>query len=297
MDSFAVGDFLAEKLAEKLHLDFISVQDRVFPDGETQPCLAREVKMDNAVLVLQKKQGENINAYLIKYFLLLRKLKELSRRVIAVMPYFPYARQDAVFREGEPLSSLYIAEMIEKNADVFVTCNMHEHRKKISDLFEIPAHNISLFQDLAKQFTDFQISETTVIGPDAESRAFVEDFCRNFPAHQIILEKKRDVQTGQVEFFFDRDHDLTGQHVILVDDIVSTGRTILRAAQIAQKMGAMAISFAFVHAIFGDKTVTGLQSIQPEKIIVTNTLENAGAAVGVAAPLAEYFISHNLTEK
>jgi len=100
------------------------------------------------------------------------------------MPYLPYARQDFIFREGEPLSSLYIAELIEKNADVFITCNMHEHRKKIGDLFKIPAYNVFLFQDLAEKFEDFSPSNSIVIGPDKESKAFVDDFCKKFPAEK-----------------------------------------------------------------------------------------------------------------
>ena len=142
MKSLVIGDDLAEKLARLLSLEVILIEERIFPDGELQPRLKKEKKADQIILILQKRTNENINDYLLKYFLLARKAKDLAKKVVGIMPYLPYARQDAVFQEGESLSALYIDELIEKNLDVFITCNMHEHRKRIKDLFKIPAHNL-----------------------------------------------------------------------------------------------------------------------------------------------------------
>jgi len=294
MENLIIGDELAKKLAQQLNLDFILIEDRVFPDGETQPRLEKEKEINKAVLILQKKQNENINTYLIKYFLLLRKIKELAQEIICIMPYFPYARQDSVFQEGESLSSLYIAELIEKNSDVFITCNMHEHRKKIGDLFKIPAHNIFLFQNLAEEFKDFSLDNSVVVGPDKESEAFVNDFCKKFPARKIIFQKTRDVKTGKISFVYDKNYDFTNKDVIIVDDIVSTGRTILQAAEIIKELKAKTISFAFVHSIFGDKAIEQLNKINPKKIVFTNTLESSNFSVDIAKPLAKYLLENKL---
>jgi len=294
MENLVIGNELAKKLAQQLNLDFVLIEDRVFPDGEVQPRLEKEEKANKAILILQKKQNEDINAYLIKYFLLLRKVKELAQEIICIMPYFSYARQDSIFQEGEPLSSLYIAELIEKNTDVFITCNMHEHRKKIGDLFKIPAYNVFLFQDLAEKFEDFSPSNSVVIGPDKESKAFVDDFCKKFPAEKIILEKTRDVKTGEISFLFDKNYDFTGKDVIIVDDIVSTGRTILQTAEIAKGLKAKTISFAFIHSIFGDKAVEELNKINPKKIVFTNTLENFQSSVDITKELAKCILENKL---
>jgi len=294
MKNLVIGDNLAEKLAKQLNSDFIFVEDRVFADGEIQPRLEKEKKANKAILILQKKQKENINAYLIKYFLLLRKIKDFAQEVICIMPYFPYARQDSIFREGEPLSSLYIAELIEKDSDVFITCNMHEHRKKIGDLFKGPAYNVFLFQDLAEEFQDFCPFNSVVIGPDKESGAFVDDFCKKFPAQKIVFEKTRDTKTGKINFFYDKNCDLRDKDVIIVDDIVSTGKTILQAAKIVKESSPKTISFAFVHSVFGDKAVEGLRKINPKKIVFTNTLENSHFSVDIIKPLAKYLLEHNL---
>lgn len=294
MENLVIGDELAKKLAQQLNLDFILIEDRVFPDGEIQPRLAKEEKINKAILIFQKKQGENINAYLIKFFLLLRKAKELAQEIICIMPYFPYARQDSVFQEGEPLSSLYIAELIEKNADIFITCNMHEHRKKIGDLFKIPAYNIFLFKNLAEEFKDYNAENTIVVGPDKESQAFVDNFCERFLAQKVVFEKKRDVQTGKISFVWDKNCDFAGKDVIIVDDIVSTGKTILQAADIVKMLKAKTISFAFIHSIFGDKAVEQLNKINPKRIIFTNTLESSRFSVDIIKPIVKYILENKL---
>jgi len=294
MKSFVIGDKLAENLAQQLNLDFILIEDRIFSDGEVLPRLVKEEKINKAILIFQKKQEENINAYLIKYFLLLKKIREFAREIICIMPYLSYARQDYIFQEGEPLSALYIAELIEKNADVFITCNMHEHRKKIEDLFKIPAYNVFLFQDLAEKFEDFSSSNSIVIGPDKESKAFVDDFCKKFSAEKIILEKTRDVKTGKISFLFDKSYDFTGKDVIIVDDIVSTGRTILQTAEIAKGLKAKTISFAFVHSIFGDKAVEELSKINPKRIVFTNTLESSQFSVDITKELVMCILKNKL---
>jgi ribose-phosphate pyrophosphokinase len=294
MEKLIIGDELGRALSQELNLPFISIEDRVFADGEIQPRLEKEEKAQEAILIIQKKQKENINAYLVKYLLLLRKIKELAEKTIAIMPYLPYARQDSVFREGEPLSSLYIAELIEKNADIFITCNMHEHRKKIGDLFKIPAYNIFVFEDMAEKFKDFSPSDSVVIGPDEEAKAFIDNFCKNFPASKIILQKNRDFKTGKVSFTYPKDVEekIKNKDVIIVDDIISTGNTILETAQIIKQLQAKTISFVFVHSIFGDAAIDQLAIVNPKKIIFTNTLENSHHTIDIVKPLAR-----NLLEK
>ena len=294
MENLVIGDELGKNLAQQLSLDFILIEDRVFSDGEVLPRLTKEEKINKAILIFQKKQKENINAYLIKYFLLLRKVKELAQEIICIMPYFPYARQDSVFQEGESLSSLYISELIEKDADVFITCNMHEHRKKIGDLFKISCHNVFLFQDLAEEFKDFPHNNSVVVGPDKESEAFVDDFCKRFSAQKVVFQKTRNVKTGEISFTFDNNCDFAGKDVIIVDDIVSTGRTILQAAEIVKELKAKTISFAFIHSIFGDKAIEQLNKINPKKIVFTNTLESSRFSVDIVKPLAQYFLENKL---
>lgn len=297
MSAIVIGDAIAQRLAQNLNLAFIPVEERVFPDGEVQPRLEKEISNNKVILLLQKKQEENVNSYLVKYFLLSRKIKESSSQLIAIMPYLPYARQDEIFRPGEPLSSLYIDELIERNADIFLTCNMHEHRKKIAQLFKIPAYDVFLFHNLAEKFSDFPPEKTVVVGPDGESKAFVDDFCSRFPAQKLVFHKERNVSTGEIRFILPpglKKEDYQGKDFIIVDDIVSTGKTILGAREISQRLKAKTISFTFIHPIFGDKTIAQLQKVNPRRIVCPNTLENSVSSVDISGPLATFIKEHGI---
>ncbi|MCD6568582.1 ribose-phosphate diphosphokinase [bacterium] len=287
MENIVVGDNLGKDLARELDWPYLAVENRVFPDGEVQPKLEEETSINKAVLILQKKKSENINSYIIRFCLVARKLKELAKKVYGIMPYFPYARQDKVFREGEPLSNKYIAEIVEKNLDVFLTCNIHEHRKKIGEIFNIPAYNISLFDDLGALFDEKNMDNPLVIGPDKESGKFIAEFCQSFPAERITLIKQRDVKTGDINFLFPP-RNITGREIIIVDDVVSTGHTIMGVAEMARNQGVKSISFAFVHLLFEDKILERLQKFQPKRIVYSNTLENSSYSLDISLPIANF---------
>lgn len=295
MVTFVLGDSLGEELAQLLDLPVLPIRETVFPDGEIKPAFLNEAKGERGILLLQKKEKESINDYLIKFFLLARKAKELFSQVIGVMPYLPYARQDAVFAEGEPVSALYVAELIEKNLDMFITFNMHEHRKRIKELFRIPAYNLFLFHELAAHFQDFDPQQTIVLGPDRESKTFLDDFCQSWPATKMLLQKTRDNKTGEIEFIY-QPTNFQDKDVIIVDDIISTGGTLLKAAQIAKQLNAKSLSFAVVHSLFGDQSLEILKGMEPKKIITTNTLANSQYKVDFVPSLANFLQTHLLNE-
>lgn len=286
MKNFVVGETLAYNIAKLLNWEYLKIEERIFPDGEILPKIEKEEKINQAILVLNKKEGEDINTYLIKFLFLSRKLKEIAQKVIGIMPYYPYARQDAVFLEGEPISSLYLAELLEKNLDIFITCNLHEHRKKIRELFKIPAYNVSLFDDLAMFFKEFDVSKSVIVAPDREAKLFLDDFSKNFPAQKYIFLKQRNVKTGEISFL-QPDFDFSFKEVIIVDDILSTGKTLFEVAKKIKEKGANSINFAFVHLI-DKKGIELLKKLNPLKIITTNTLENNVFQLDIAKPLVNF---------
>lgn len=282
MANYIVGDELAKKLALSLKWPYLAVQERLFLDGELQPKLTFEPKIKKAILLYQKKEGENINSYLVKYLFLARKLKDLAKEIIGIMPYFPYMRQDSIFREGEPLSALYLAELLSNYLDIFITVGAHEHRKHLYDLFKIPSYNISPYGVLSEPFKDILSKEIKkdfnriiVVGPDQEAANYVKDFCKAFPAQYVILQKQRNIKTGKIHFTNTTNSLFKDKIVIIVDDMVSSGGTISDVGKLIKQKGASKIAFAFIHAVLGDKSICSLQNLKPFKIVTTNTLENS----------------------
>jgi len=291
MKDFVVGDNLAFELSKLLGFDYLKVEERIFSDGEVLPKLEKEPKINQAILIYQKKQLENINSYLIKYLFLSKKLKEISQKVIGVMPYYPYARQDAVFLEGEPVSSLYLAQILEKSLDIFITCNPHEHRQKLSDLFTIPAYNVSLFKEMSEFFNDFDLKKTVLVAPDREAKTFIDEFSQNFSSEKYVFLKQRNAQTGEIEFL-ESDFDFRDKEAIIVDDVLSTGKTLLEIAQKVKNKGTKSVSFVFVH-LLNESAMDLIKSVSPKKIITTNTLENRYFKLNIVKPLTN-FLKENI---
>jgi len=291
MKDFVVGDNLAFELSKLLGFDYLKVEERIFSDGEVLPKLEKEPKINQAILIYQKKQLENINSYLIKYLFLSKKLKEISQKVIGVMPYYPYARQDAVFLEGEPVSSLYLAQILEKSLDIFITCNPHEHRQKLSNLFTIPAYNVSLFKEMSEFFNDFDLKKTVLVAPDREAKTFIDEFSQNFSSEKYVFLKQRNAQTGEIEFL-ESDFDFRDKEAIIVDDVLSTGKTLLEIAQKVKNKGTKSVSFVFVH-LLNESAMDLIKSVSPKKIITTNTLENRYFKLNIVKPLTN-FLKENI---
>ncbi|MBZ1348634.1 MAG: ribose-phosphate diphosphokinase [Candidatus Liptonbacteria bacterium] len=290
-----VGDELAKELAKKIKGKYIPVEERTFPDGEIKPKLKlpigqrssvglkikQEEKFKTSILIFQKKEKERINDYLIKFFLLSRKLKDCSKKVIGIMPYLPYSRQDKLFQEGEPLSAKYIAEVLEGNLDVFITVNMHEHRRTIKDNFSIPAYNLSIFGLAAKRFlTTKQKGEWIAVGPDKESERFVKDFIKERPIDYVIFSKQRNVKTGEVSFISPK-KDFKGKKVIILDDIASSGLTLIKVAKLIKKMGAESVGFIICHGLFIEGALKKLRKLDPFLIAATNTVANPIAVYNI----------------
>jgi len=276
-----IGDNLAEKLAKGLNLPFIKVKEVVFKDGEVKPILSRQEKSEKGIVLLQKKEKENINTYIIKYYLLLEKLSTFIKNLTVIIPYFPYARQDKVFQTGEPLSSLYLARLIEKNAFQIITFNFHEHRQKVENLFSKKIYNFSLFNFIKEKLKkENKISQNPlIIGPDEESKRFVLDFIQNDNFPFFIFQKKRDIKTNKVQFFYEKEKlkNLIKNYkeIIIVDDIISSGETIKKIQDIILSFKQKnKIKLVFIHPIYGDNTIKLLKKFGFSKIYTTNTIEN-----------------------
>lgn len=292
-----VGDDLAKKIASAVGAKFVAVEEKIFPDGETKPRLKilKEIEAKTAILIMRKKDKEAINDYLVKFLLLGRKLKDCSKKVIGVMPYLPYARQDKVFRPGEPFSAGYWAEFLEKIFDVFITVNMHEHRLKINQMFSAQAYNLSLFKGVAKhigsQLNRAEKNKIILVGPDKEAKRFVDDFRKGLPLDFLVLEKERNIKTGKVKFRLPR-IELGGREALIVDDVASSAKTLIKAAGLIKKKGASAVSFVVCHGLFVEGALNSLKKMKPRRLIVSNTIINPAANYDVS-PLIADFLRNN----
>lgn len=291
-----VGDNLAFELAKKINKEAVLIEERIFPDGEIKPRFKKEFSTKTAILIIQKKQKENINDYLLRFYLLSRKLRENSQKVIGILPYLPYARQDAYFQTGDPLSLKYVAELIEKNLDVFLTINMHQHRKKINEVFSILAYNLSVFSFYAEKYFLKKARKTknlVLVGPDEEAKHFIDDFRQKIDLPYFIFHKKRDLKTGKVSFA-KPDFDFMNKEVLILDDIISSGGTILQIIKILQNTGVKSLNLGICHALFSSRGLPiSLRKLRFQQIIVSNSVENSLGGFDITQVIASFLKKQN----
>jgi ribose-phosphate pyrophosphokinase len=289
-----VGDAtLGSKVANELGCKFIKVENRVFPDGEIAPRMIVEsiddVRHKNVVAVFQKGAEEPVNNYVLRTFLTLSTLRRYeAQRLVAVFPYFAYARQDNEFRLGEPVSCGIVAKIFEDiGVSDFLTITSHVHRITGIDKWfpSIKAYDISGVTTLAEYVRDHVESpqEFVVFAPDGEGLAWAKEMANIVGSGQAsALEKERDVNTGEITQKLLGDVDVKGKSVLLVDDIVSTGKTIAHAANLLRKeKGAKKVAFAYVHPVHSPGAVDLMRRQSPLFIATTDTLETSEKGIKV----------------
>ena len=284
-------------LSEMIEAKIVEVERRVFPDGEICPRImeADELRGSDVVLSMRMKNGGNPNTYLSEVLFTIKNLKEELKtgKIIAVIPYFPYARQDEIFRPGEPLSSKYVAEMLEKaGADAVVSVTVHLHRiKSFSDIFSrAKAVNVSGFKGIARVLGNRELRDPVVIAPDGEGIAWAKELADLMGIKDYgAFRKERDLNTGEIRTHL-VEMDLNGRDVIIADDMVSTGGTMVNALSGVRKMGARRAIAAFVHPVLVSGAIDKIISLADE-VISSDTIEwpgsKATAVVEVASAVRE----------
>ncbi len=286
-------DEFNRRLASLLNFDLIPVERRKFPDGELCPRILGELSGKDVVVSMRMKAGSaDVNNYLIELLLTIRNLREHmnANRIWALVPYFPYARQDEIFRKGEPLSSKYVAELLEESGvDGVFSVTVHLHRRKsFSELFsKAKAVNVDGMKSLAKYLMSLDLESPFVLGPDTESIVWARDLAKYLGTEDYdSFKKERDLATGEIKTTA-KELDLRGRAVVIADDIVSTGGTMANAVREAKRMGAKLVISAFVHPVLAKGAFDKVLGAGADIIVGTDTLEWAGSKATVVEELAE----------
>jgi ribose-phosphate pyrophosphokinase len=237
--------------------------------------------------MIDLKQDENINEFLLNFLFLSQKMKEMCEKVIGVMTYLPYKRQDKEFLKGEVISSKVVAKMIEKNLQYFITLDSHEHRLMIDEIFKIKVFNESMFMNLGKEFLDFDKKNTLVIGPDSESKAFVEKFCKFNGFDYAILPKKRDTKTGEVIINIKNKNTFLNKDVIIVDDVSASGGTIFYLLDLLDDLKVKSKSVVLSHGLFIGEVEAKLKQKKLKRIVTSNTILNEFMRVDCVETISE----------
>jgi ribose-phosphate pyrophosphokinase len=281
------SESLASKVATELGIDAGKLEVRRFPDGEKYLRVLTDVHGQNVAVI--QSIHHTPDELLFEYLLLTDTLKDLgAKKVIAFIPYFAYARQDERFKPGEALSFKTVGKLIQSvGTDEIYTIDMHQHRVvKSSEVFTIPSRNLSAMGLLADYVQKLgKLRNPLVIGPDAEAEQWAKIAAERLHADYDVFEKTR-LGDAKVEVR-PRKSNANGRDVLIVDDIISTGGTIVEAVKILQGQGAKRIQVACTHPILAPGALSKIKESGVEDVIGTDTIPSPISVVTVAPLIAE----------
>ena len=275
------GYWLASEIAKGLNAKLLGVHEKIFPDGEVYVRIDNvdEVRNDDIVLVstLYPKQEEK----LFKTLLLVDAVKNSgARRVIAVIPYLAYSRQDKVFLPGEPISASIVVKCLKiSGVDILVTIDLHSPR--IMEYFDSTIVNILVSDKLVEQALKYT-EKPVIIAPDKGAIERAQVAAKIHGLEYDYLVKHRDRVTGEV-VYTPRELNINDRDVIVVDDIISTGGTIAESSKKLYEMGVRSIIVAASHGLLVGEAINKLEASGVKKIILADTLE-----IKHQHPLVEY---------
>ncbi len=272
---------LAAKVAWELEDTLVPMETKKFPDGERYIRIKGE--LEDEVIVIQSTgypQDEN----LVELFLILKNLKNMgAEKIKVVIPYFGYARQDKQFKGGEAVSAKIIAEILEAaGASQIFSINLHQDH--ITEFFSVPAYNLSAMPLIADYIKDF-LDDPIIIAPDEGALKHAKEVAGVIGCRYDYLEKQR-ISPKIVETK-PKSIDIKGMQAVIIDDIISTGGTIVGASSILERQGAEKIVVACVHAVLVEDALLRIFTTGVDDVVATDTLSSDVSVISVAPLIAD----------
>ncbi len=273
---------LSEKIAKALHVFISPLEIHVFPDGERRVRVMEEVVGEDCIVV--ESTGMPVDQNYIELLLITDALKRSgAKSVCAVIPYMGYARQDHVFRSGEARSFAVMVKMLEgAGVDKAVVCDLHSI--KIPELFKIPVKHISalpLFVERIKEICsrsrrsdaqDLQGLDSILVSPDmggVRRIKLLSEMLSGMSYTSVV--KNRDLSTGEISA--DALQGEVKERAFIVDDMISTGGTIVQAAEVLYKRGAREIFVFATHGVLSEHASEILQNSALQKVFLTDSID------------------------
>jgi len=270
---------LAEDIAKRLKVHVGKALVAKFKNEETRVEIGENVR-GSEVFVIQpickSPKGDGVNDALMELLLMIDALRRASAaRITAVIPYYGYAKQDKKTKGREPISAKVVANLIKvTGAKRIVTMDLHA--AQIQGFFDLPVDNLMAMPVLCNYLKKEGLCDDkiVIVSPDAGGVHRAELFAKRLNASLAIVFKRR--PEPDVSEVTDIVGDVTGKIAVVVDDMISTGGTLAKAAEAILARGATKVYTVATHGIFAGEAIDVLESSAIEKVIVTNTIPFVG---------------------
>ena len=262
---------LAADVAAELGTDVSGTDLRTFANGEIYARYDDSVRGADVFVV--QSHSTPINEWLMEQLIMVDALKRASaKRITVVAPFYPYARQDKKGRGREPISARLVADLFKAaGADRIMSVDLHA--AQIQGFFDGPVDHLFAMPVLLEHFRAQLDPETlTIVSPDMGRVRVADIWSEKMNAPLAIIHKRRDPKVHNQVSVHEIVGEVDGRVCLIVDDMIDTGRTIVKAAEALVKNGAIGVVVAATHAVFSDPASEILQSEFISEVVVTDTL-------------------------
>ncbi|GAA4768114.1 MULTISPECIES: ribose-phosphate diphosphokinase [Microbacterium] len=265
---------LAQAVGEHLGIEIAPTEHRTFASGEIYTRF--EVSMRGTDVFLIQSFDQNVNEELMEMLIMLDALKRASaKRVTVVVPYYPYSRQDKKGRGREPISARLVTDLIATaGADRIMSVDLHA--SQIQGFFDGPVDHLFakpvLLGHFRETLTPEERATLTVVSPDMGRVRVADTWSDSLDAPLAIIHKRRDPKVANQVSVHEIVGEVAGRTCLLVDDMIDTAGTIVKAAQALKANGAKKVIVGATHAIFSDPATERLQDDAIDRVVVTDTV-------------------------
>ena len=274
---------LGKRIARRLKAPYVEAKTRVFPDGESKITFGRIPK--NSVILVVQSTYPPVDTNLLQALSIISQARKVSSKIYAIIPYMGYARQDRQFLSGEVVTMSIVARML-KSAGAKKIVVVDIHSKIALNHFKIPKENVSAIPELAKYFKKMKLKDALVVSPDMGGALRAKKFASMLQTNFIALKKSRNRNTGKVVIQSSK-VDVRGKDLILVDDIISTGGSIVKAAQFLKRQKCKRVFVACTHGLFVGDAEKKIKNAGVSRIISTNTIPRNTSKVDISGVIAD----------
>lgn len=261
---------LAKKIAKLLGIKLGEIAISQFANGETRVWV-KEKKIEKEVVVVQSLSTPT-NDHLVEFCLICDALRRGgATEITAVIPWMGYSKQDKVFRAGEPLSAKVIAQIIQV-AHIAKIITIDLHNRATLGFFDVPITELSAKSLLIEYFKNKVGESSLVAAPDAGSVKASTAFATAIGVPIVYMDKKRDLVSGKVSVV-GMSRPVDGADVIIVDDNVFTGSTLLETAKELKKHGAKTVRVGLTHHLYVPGVQEKIENSQIDEIVVSDTVQ------------------------
>jgi len=270
---------LAEKISKKLNTKFLKTELKTFPDGESKITIKGMTKAEKIIVV--QSTYIPVDSNLIHAFSLIHQARQMSSEVYAVIPYIGYAKQDKEFLKGEIITISVVAKLFKSvGASKLIVVDIHSGEEL--DFFKLPSKNLSAVPLLAKYFEKIKLHNPLVVSPDLFWKNKAKEFADVLNCKAIALNKQRNRKTGKIIIKSSNLHINDFQDIILLDDMISTGGSIVKAIEFLKKKNMGKIYVACTHAVLAGNAKKRLKEAGVYKIVSTNSIPGKFSVVDLS---------------